>query len=98
MVQTRRRFEGLRLGTADEINQAMNVRYLGNGVIEATISKNGTDREELVLVFNSGPDQGYQLPSGQWTMAVEGGVSTRDRQVSGNVRIAGTAVTVLYRK
>ena len=97
LVQSRKRFEGLRLASADEINRSMNVTYKGGGLIEAYISKNGNDREELFLILNSGSDREFQLPPGEWTLAIENSVSTRDRKVSGTIKIAGTAITLLFK-
>ncbi|SMF28584.1 alpha-amylase family glycosyl hydrolase [Pseudobacteriovorax antillogorgiicola] len=97
VIHNRKRFEGLRLGTEDEINQAVRVYDRGYGLIEVSIRGDGTSRHELLILLNSGPDRDYILPPGLWTAAIEQGISTRDRPVQGVIKAAGTAVTLLYR-
>ena len=96
VIFARKRFEGLRLGTADEIWNNVSVNYLDGGLFEVKVAPEGS-RKELIVLLNSGFDRSYNLPSGSWTAAVEGGVSSRDRVVSGTITAAGTAVTLLYR-
>ncbi|MCX6130827.1 MAG: alpha-amylase family glycosyl hydrolase [Proteobacteria bacterium] len=97
LVNLRRKLAGLRLPSKLEIDQAVSVKVLSNGVIELKISPNGKNRQEILVLLNSGQDKNYDLPSGDWTLALEQGKATQERRVSGQVNASGTAITLLYR-
>ncbi len=97
LIQARRRFAGLRLPSREEIERSLSVQQLSPGLFEIRIAPNGKQRNELVVLLNSGGDRDYSLPSGEWNLVLEQGRVTTERKVSGRIKASGTAATLFYR-
>ena len=54
---------------------------------------------EIIVIYNSAVDFDFNLPAGVWKVAMEHSdpEAGNDREVTGTLRVQGTAVTVLYR-
>jgi pullulanase len=102
-IAMRRAHPGFRLNSWQEINEGVTTSFPRYGVVVNHIdaAANGDSWKEILLIYNSADNFSYQLPDGNWKVAMEGGTGPVDgegRDVSGTVVAEGTAVTVLYKE
>lgn len=100
MVQLRRNHPGFRMNTWDEIDQNVTTTRYANDVLVTDINAaaNGDSWNRILVIYASGGNFNYPLPSGTWKVAVEKNNPSagNGRSVSGSINVEGTAVTVLY--
>ncbi|MFQ3230804.1 alpha-amylase family glycosyl hydrolase [Reinekea sp.] len=100
LIALRKAHPGLRMNTWHEINNNVTTIRYANDVLVTDINAaaNGDSWQRILVIYASGGDFNYPLPSGNWYVAVEKNAPKNGshRQVSGAVDIEGTAVTVLY--
>lgn len=102
VVAMRNAHPGFRLNSWQEIDDNVETGFPRYGVVVNRIdgAANGDAWREILVIYNSADNYSYQLPAGNWKVAMEKGAgpTTGDgREVSGSVVAEGTAVTVLYK-
>ncbi|XOV81131.1 MAG: alpha-amylase family glycosyl hydrolase [Aestuariibacter sp.] len=101
VITMRNDHPGFRMNTWDEINNHVTSSRPRYGVVVNHINAqaNGDSWSEILVIYNSADNYSYNLPSGTWKVAMEGGLGydPNGRSVSGNIIAEGTAVTVLYK-
>ena len=100
MVKLRREHKGFRMNTWDEIDQHVSTVRYANDVLVTTINAgaNGDSWNKILVIYASGGNFTYPLPSGVWRVAVEKNNpgAGNGRSVTGFIALEGSAVTVLY--
>ncbi|MBU2865306.1 hypothetical protein KO489_15750 [Reinekea forsetii] len=100
LIQLRKAHPGFRMNTWDEINNNITtIRYADDILItDINAAANGDSWQRILVIYASGGNFNYNLPSGNWYVAVEKDTPNggNHRQVSGSLTVEGTAVTVLY--
>ena len=101
VIALRRAHPAFRLTSWDAINQHMTSNRPRYGVVVNHIdgAAVGDSWREVIVIYNSADNFSYNLPAGEWKVAMEKSDPTagNGRVVSGSVVAEGTAVTVLYR-
>jgi len=101
-IALRKAHPGLRMNTWEEIDQHVTTSRYADEVLVTDIdaSANGDSWSRILVIYNSGGDVSYPLPSGTWKVAMEKNDPSagNGRTVSGSVIAEGTAVTVLYQE
>jgi pullulanase len=100
LISLRKAHSGFRMNTWDEINQNVTTNQFAFDVLvnDINASANNDTWNRILVIYASGGNFNYPLPSGNWKVAIEKnnpGLGN-GRTVSGSVAIEGTAVTVLY--
>lgn len=101
VIALRKAHPGFRMTTWDAINQNVTTSTPSSSVVINYIKSgnNGDSWPEMVVIMNSGSNYTYNLPSGNWKVAMEKSTPlAAPRAVSGSVVAEGTAVTVIYRE
>lgn len=101
VIALRKAHSGFRLNSWEAINQNVVTTTPAAGVVinDINASSNGDKWQEIVVIMNSGNNYTYNLPSGNWKVAMEKSTPMMaPRSVFGSVVAEGTAVTVLYRE
>lgn len=100
MIALRKAHPGFRMNTWDEVtNNVTTTQYAYDVLVnDINAAANGDDWNRILVIWASGGNFNYPLPSGNWKVAVEKGdpAAGNGRTVSGSVAVEGTAVTVLY--
>ncbi|WOX04528.1 alpha-amylase family glycosyl hydrolase [Microbulbifer pacificus] len=101
VIALRRAHPAFRLTSWDEIDQHMTSNRPRYGVVVNHIdgAAVGDSWGEVIVIYNSADNYTYNLPAGEWKVAMEKSdpAAGNGRVVSGTVAAEGTAVTVLYR-
>lgn len=101
LVALRKNHPGFRMNTWQEITDNVTSTIVSNQVLVTQIDadKNGDSWDEIIVVYNSGSDYIYQLPAGDWQVAIEAeNANSTTGTVSGEYVCEGTAVTIFYRE
>jgi pullulanase len=103
VIAMRKAHTGFRLNTWQEVNDHVTTSFPRYGVVVNHIdgAANGDSWREILVIYNSADNYTYQLPGGEWKVAMEQGKGPsagNHRGVSGSVVAEGTAVTVLYKE
>ncbi|WP_196157461.1 alpha-amylase family glycosyl hydrolase [Reinekea sp. G2M2-21] len=100
LIELRKNHPGFRMNTWDEINQNVTTIRYANDVLVTDINAaaNGDSWNRILVIYASGGNFNYPLPSGNWKVAVEQNnpAAGNGRTVSGSIGVEGTAVTILY--
>ena len=102
VIAMRRAHPAFRLTSWEQINQHMSSNRPAPGVVVNRIdgAAVGDSWSDIIVIYNSGGNYSYSLPTGTWKVALEKSDpgAGNGRVVSGSVLVEGTAVTVLYRE
>jgi type I pullulanase len=99
LIKLRKSHPGFRLNSWDEVNGWMTSTSSPDGKVYTstiTSSNNGDSWSKILVIYNSGNNFAYTLPSGTWNLAVEKENGAASGSYTGSITIEGTAVTVLY--
>ncbi|SFD20025.1 type I pullulanase [Pseudoalteromonas denitrificans] len=102
VISMRKNHAGFRLNTWNEINNNVITQEISDSFIVNKINgaANGDNWRKIIVIYNSGNNIDYQLPDGEWKVALEKSDAnlSNDRIVYGSITSEGTSVTVLYQQ
>ncbi|MCG8570347.1 MAG: alpha-amylase family glycosyl hydrolase [Spirochaetes bacterium] len=100
LISLRKSHPGLRFNTWDEINNNMTTEVVNNGKViisQINAAANNDQWSKILVIYNSDNNYWYQLPSGNWYIAVEKENGNANDILAGEwVEVEGTSITVLY--
>ncbi len=99
-IAIRKSHPALRMTSWEAVNRNISTSIPRSDVLVNDIkgTPSGDSWSEMLVIYNSGPNFNYQLPAGNWSVAMERSQPVQtERVVSGSVTAEGTAVTILHR-
>jgi pullulanase len=99
-ISLRRSHPAFRMTSWEAVNRNITTTIPRNDVVVDDIqgTPSGDPWSEILVIYNSGPNFDYQLPAGNWSVAMERSLPVqRERVVTGSITAEGTAATILHR-
>ena len=102
LIALRRAHPAFRLNSWDAVDKTITSTKITDKILVNRINgaAAGDSWKEIVVIYNSGPNQEITLDPGDWHVALEKSAPNidGDRTVSGGITAEGTAVTIVYKQ
>jgi pullulanase len=99
-ISLRKAHPALRMTSWEAVNRDIKTSVPRSDVVVEDIHAraSGDPWNEILVIYNPGANFELPLPSGNWSVAMEGSQPAQsERVVAGNITAEGTAITVLHR-
>jgi pullulanase len=99
-ISLRRAHSGFRMASWEAVNSNVATSVPRSDVVvnELRAAAAGDAWSEIIVIYNSGNELTFPLPSGTWSVSMERSQAIQsERAVTGSVVAEGTAVTVVHR-
>lgn len=98
LIELRKKHPGLRLTSFDQVNSLVKTRIDGRVVItQIDADKNGDSADEILLVYNPGPEYWIELPPGNWTKSLDVRGVIHEQNQTNFSSCPGSAVTIFMK-
>ncbi len=100
MIKLRKEHPAFRMKSWEDIDNYIKSHVPADGVLVSEIDGNavGDIWKKIIVIYNSAPDYKFNLPKGEWKVAMKDGnpPSSSPTIASGTITASGTAITILY--